>query len=147
MNTKIILRSFITLFLIFILFNCSKNPIWDQFAKNPNIILGVYGSDAYVNIINEPVRIKSGPPAGQTDYGRITSVTFWNYDNDSDAKVKRECTNIVYYSSTRIKSYNENRYYEPGGSYKISVRDINYDALSRVISFNATVDGCKYSYP
>ena len=93
-NIKIILRSLIPLFLIFILFNCSKNPIWDQFSKNPNIILSVYFSDAYVDIKNEPVRIKRGPPAGQTEYGRITSITFRDYDIESDAKVIRECTNI-----------------------------------------------------
>ena len=100
-----------------------------------------------MDIKNEPVRIKRGPPAGQTEYGRITSITFRDYDIESDAKVIRECTNIRYFSSSRIKSYNENRNYEPGGSYKISIYNINYDTLSRVISLNATVDGFNYSYP
>ncbi len=130
MKTKIILSSPILIFLV--LFYCSKNPIWDQFAKNPYVKLGVNGSHAYVDITNEGARINTGVGGGYLHNG----VT-----------VERFFSNIGYYSSGKFKSYDENRSYEPGGSYKISVRNIRYNNLGGAVSFNATVDGFRYSYP
>ena len=142
-----ILKSGMVFFVL--LLCCSKNPIWDRFVKNPYVELGVNGGHAFVNITNERVDINRGPSAGSS-YGYTGSgITEYAYDWQTDASARREFTYIDYFSSGRIKNYDEKRTYEyeSGGTYEIDVRDIEYNALGRVRSFTAWVDGFEFSYP
>ena len=129
---------------IIFLIGCSDNPIWDRFAKNPNVKLGVDRGDVYVDFTNELVRINSGPTMFYGS-GRITGQTYTIIENG--VTITRVFKNIKYDGVDRITSYNEGRTYSPGGNYSIRIYGIQYDALGSPLSFYAEIDGFEYSFP
>ena len=141
---KIKYTSYLIVLMILISACCNKNPIWDRFIKNPNVTLEAYGDFPYVNFKNEISYGHSFRSPGRT--AGTTIITAWG------AKITQKFSNAQFYSSGRIKEYNEKRIYENGGTYNIHVYDIHCDWVTGpygdyfgVISFKANVDGCEYS--